>query len=99
MNCVHRACTTCALLLSLFGGPARADMEQARDLKISKVVRCKVRYFRDGAVLGSRKFVNEFFESQRESFSKKRKDGARRPRGSLKDLAGEIWSLRDLKDG
>ena len=73
--------------------------EQARDPKTSKVVRCKVRYFRDGAVLGSRKFANEFFESQRESFSKKRKDGARRPRGSLKDLAGEIWSLRDLKDG
>jgi len=78
---------------------ARLEKEQARDLKISKVVRCKVRYFKDGAVLGSRKFVDDFFESQRESFSKRRKDGARRPRGSLKDLAGEIWSLRDLKDG
>ena len=78
---------------------ARLEKEQERDLRVSKVVRCKVRYFRDGAVLGSRKFVNDFFESQRESFSKKRKDGARRPRGSLKDLAGEIWSLRDLRDG
>jgi hypothetical protein len=78
---------------------ARLEEEQARDLKIAKVVRCKVRYFKDGAVLGSKKFVNDFFESQRESFSKKRKDGARKPRGSLKGLAGEIWSLRDLKDG
>ena len=77
---------------------ARLEEEQARDLKISKVVRCKVRYFKDGAVLGSRKFVNDFFADHRASFSKKRKDGARRPRGALKDLAGEIWSLRDLKE-
>lgn len=54
---------------------------------------------KDGAVLGSKKFVNDFFESQKERFSAKRKDGARRARGSLKELAGEIWSLRDLKDG
>lgn len=32
MNCVHRACTTCALLLMVLAGAARADMEQARDL-------------------------------------------------------------------
>jgi hypothetical protein len=78
---------------------ARLEKEEARDLKIAKAVQCKVRYFRDGAVLGSRKFANDFFESQRERFSAKRKDGARRARGSLKELAGEIWSLRDLKDG
>ena len=77
----------------------RLKNEQARDLRIAKAVHCKVRYFRDGAVLGSRKFVNDFFESQRDCFSPKRKDGARKARGSLKDLAGEIWSLRDLKDG
>jgi REP element-mobilizing transposase RayT len=78
---------------------ARLDQEEARDLKIAKAVRCRVRYFRDGAVLGSRKFVNDFFNSQKERFSAKRKDGARRTRGSLKALAGEIWTLRDLKDG
>jgi len=77
----------------------RLKEENARDLKIAKLVRCRVRYFKDGAVLGSRKFVNDFFESRREAFGKKRKDGARRAKGSLKDLAGEIWSLRDLKDG
>ena len=42
---------------------ARLENEEARDLKIAKAVQCKVRYFRDGAVLGSKKFVNEFFES------------------------------------
>jgi putative transposase len=78
---------------------ARLENEDARDLKIAKAVHCKVRYFRDAAVLGSRKFVNDFFESQRDRFSLKRKDGARKARGSLKELAGEIWSLRDLKDG
>jgi len=78
---------------------ARLENEEARDLKIAKAVHCKVRYFRDGAVLGSKKFVNDFFKSQRNRFSPKRKDGARKARGSLKELAGEIWSLRDLKDG
>jgi hypothetical protein len=78
---------------------ARLEKEEARDLKIAKAVQCKVRYFRDGAVPRSRKFVNDFFESQRDRFSPKRKDGARKARGSLKALAGEIWNLRDLKDG
>jgi hypothetical protein len=78
---------------------ARLEEEMAWDLKIAQAVRCRVRYFRDGAVLGSRKFVNDFFASQRERFGAKRKDGARKARGALKPLAGEIWSLRDLRDG
>ena len=77
----------------------RLNQERARDLKISKVIQCRVRYFKDGGVLGTKDFVNRFFENHRERFSKKRRDGARRPRGSLKELAGEVWSLRDLKDG
>ncbi len=44
-------------------------------------------------MLGSKKFVNGFFENQRDRFSPKRKDGARKTRGSLKDLAEEIWNL------
>ena len=69
----------------------------ARDLAIAKVVRCRVRYFTDGVVIGSRKFVNHVFKLNLEQFSKKRKDGARKPRGALRDLAGEIWSMRDLQ--
>ena len=72
--------------------------ERERDLKISKVIQCRVRYFRDGAVIGSRKFVNELFQAKREHFGPKRKDGARKPRGSLGELAGDLWSLRDLRD-
>ena len=71
--------------------------EDARDLSIAKVVRCRVRYFTDGVVIGSRKFVNDAFKLNREHFSDKRKDGAREPRGALRDLAGEIWSMRDLQ--
>jgi len=38
------------------------------------------------------------FQASRERFGPKRKDGARKPRGVLGELAGEIWSLRDLKE-
>jgi hypothetical protein len=76
---------------------AELNKEETRDFAIAKVVRCRVRYFTDGVVIGSRKFVNETFLLNRQQFSKKRKDGARKPRGALRDLAGEIWSLRDLQ--
>ncbi|YCM44017.1 transposase [Verrucomicrobiaceae bacterium 227] len=75
----------------------RLSEDEARDLKISKVVRCRVRYFTDGAVIGSKSFVNGVFQANRERFGSKRKDGARKPRGALGEMAGEIWSLRDLK--
>ncbi|YCM45256.1 transposase [Verrucomicrobiaceae bacterium 227] len=77
----------------------RLSEEGARDLKISKVVRCRVRYFTDGAVIGSKAFVNGVFQASRERFGPKRNDGARKPRGALGEMAGEIWSLRDLKVG
>jgi len=74
----------------------RLSKDEARDLKISKVIRCRVRYFTDGAVIGSRGFVDGVFRASRERFGPKRKDGARKPRGALGEMAGEIWSLRDL---
>jgi putative transposase len=76
---------------------ARLSEEKARDLKISKVIQCRVRYFTDGAVIGSKSFVDGVFEASRDQFGPKRKDGARKPHGSLGEMAGEIWSLRDLK--
>ena len=75
----------------------RLSKDKERDLKISKLIRCRVRYFTDGAVIGSKDFVDGIFRGHREWFGPKRKDGARRPRGALRDLAGEIWSLRDLQ--
>ena len=67
------------------------------DLKIAAMLRCRVRYFTDGAVIGSKVFVNEAFAATRERFSEKRKDGARRLRGSGTGAAGVLWSARDLR--
>jgi REP element-mobilizing transposase RayT len=67
------------------------------DLKMAAMLRCRVRYFTDGAVIGSKAFVNEAFAANRERFTERRKDGARRLKGKGKAAAGELWSLRDLR--
>jgi putative transposase len=69
------------------------------DLGMAAMLRCRVRYFTDGAVIGSKAFVNETFEAARDRFTTKRKDGARRLRGSGKAAAGALWSVRDLRVG
>lgn len=75
----------------------RLSDEAALDLKISKSIQIKVRYFTDGAVLGSKRFVNGIFSRSRHRFSAGRQDGARKPRGALKEMSGELWSMRDLQ--
>jgi REP element-mobilizing transposase RayT len=67
------------------------------DLKLAAMLRCRVRYFTDGAVIGSRAFVNEAFAAARERFTAKRKDGARAMRGSGCAAKGLLWSVRDLR--
>jgi putative transposase len=67
------------------------------DLGMSAMLRHRVRYFTDGAVIGSREFVNEAFAGARERFSARRKDGARRLRGGGAAAAGVLWSVRDLR--
>jgi REP element-mobilizing transposase RayT len=69
------------------------------DLGMAGMLMKRVRYFTDGAVIGSKEFVNEAFAGARERFSKRRKDGARRMRGSGKAAAGTLWSMRDLRMG
>jgi REP element-mobilizing transposase RayT len=63
------------------------------------LLRCRVRYFTDGVVIGSRMFVNEAFAASRERFGANRKDGARKMRGAAAAAAGVLWSLRDLRKG
>lgn len=53
----------------------------------------RVRYFADGAVLGSREFVDGVFVALRERWGPKRMDGARPVRGVESDLC----VLRDLR--
>ena len=67
------------------------------DLPMAAMLRRRVRYFTDGAVIGGREFVNAAFLAARERFGAKRKDGARRLRGSGAPAAGTLWSLRDLR--
>jgi hypothetical protein len=77
------------------GGEDSGGLKSA--LQLGEMLRHRVRYFTDGAVIGSQAFVNEAFEAARERFSAKRKDGARRLRGSGKPAAGLLWSARDLR--
>jgi hypothetical protein len=68
-----------------------------KDLRVTQMLRCRVRYFTDGAVIGSRAFVDEVFRETRERFGPKRKTGARKLRGAGSAAAGMIWSARDLR--
>jgi REP element-mobilizing transposase RayT len=74
-----------------------AEEKKMGEIPFGRMLRCRVRYFTDGAVIGSKAFVNESFAGARERFGPKRKDGARRLRGSGKPAAGLLWSVRDLR--
>jgi hypothetical protein len=78
---------------------AEREREQDGEIPLGKMLRCRVRYFTDGAVIGSRSFVDEAFASARERFGAKRKDGARTMRGSGSGAKGLLWSIRDLHKG
>ena len=65
------------------------------DLRLAAMLRHRVRYFTDGAVIGSKDCVELCFEQARERFGRKRKKGAKRIRGSAKEAAGVIWCARD----
>ena len=74
-------------------------LETVKDLGMAKMLRCRVRYFTDGAVIGSKEFVNEAFARSRERFGPKRQTGARRLKGDSEPASGVLWSLRDLRKG
>jgi len=75
------------------------QLERSRDVAIGRMLRCRVRYFTDGAVLGSREFVDGVFLRCRERFGSKRTTGARKLRGDAAAAAGMLWSVRDLRKG
>ena len=72
----------------------------ARGGKLSQAdyLRCKVRYFSDGAVIGGKAFVEEMFAAFRDRFGPKRKDGARPLRGLAGDSPDErLFNFRQLR--
>ena len=80
-------------------GEAEREQEKGGEISLSKMLRCRVRYFTDGAVIGSRGFVDEVFARSRERFGAKRSSGARRLRGDASPASGVLWSMRDLRKG
>jgi hypothetical protein len=74
-----------------------AVVGQGGVMSVHQVLRHRVRYFCDGAVLGTAAFVNAVFEreqSLRKRFGEKRTSGARRMRGAE---WGDLRVLRDLQ--
>ena len=82
------------------GGFTRERIEAERKrggrLPVWQVLRCRVRYFTDGAVLGSKGFVDGVFVRERSRFGPNRESGARKIRD---EVLGAVMSLRDLKNG
>jgi len=70
-----------------------------KDLGMTKMLGGRIRYFTDGAVIGSKEFVNEVFASAKDRFGPKRKDGARKLKGDAAPANRVLWSLRDLRKG
>lgn len=70
--------------------------EAARDGEMTRaeVIRCRVRYFTHGAVMGSAAFVDNIFRANRRSFGANRTSGARKMKGA--DW-GDLCVIRDLR--
>ena len=72
----------------------KSVLESDGKLSLQQALRCRVRYFSDGVVLGSKTFVEDVFQRNREQFGLKRKSGARPLR---KAEAGDLCTMRDLR--
>ena len=76
------------------GAQVAAVMAKEGALSLPELLRHRVRYFTDGAVLGSRGYVDEMFQAKRGFFGEKRRSGARKMRGGQWE---ELFCLRDLQ--
>ena len=74
-----------------------AELERRGEVALGRILRSRVRYFTDGAVIGSRAFVDGVFAACRDRFGQRRESGARRLRGSAAAAAGILFSVRDLR--
>ncbi len=69
----------------------QAVLDAKGKLPKAVILRCRVRYFTDGVVLGSRCYVDDVFHRHRRQFGSKRKSGARSMRGA--DW-GDLYTVR-----
>ena len=72
-----------------------AVWEAGGKLELAQALRCRIRYFTEGVVLGSQSFVDDFFARQKREFGGRRTSGGRRMKAAR---WGELRVLRDLKD-
>jgi REP element-mobilizing transposase RayT len=81
--------------------PEEQAAKQQRDGEIpfARMLQHRIRYFTDGAVIGSRIFVDEAFANSRTRFGPKRNSGARKMRGNASAASPLIYSMRDLRKG
>jgi len=75
------------------GENIRKVLSKRGRVPMREYLRRRVRYFTDGAVIGSKGFLEDVFARTRELWGGKRKDGARRLRG----LSEKMYALRDLQ--
>lgn len=68
--------------------PAKVEqvLRSGGELTLDELLRCRVRYFTDGLVLGSQAYVDEIFHRFRSRFGEKRQAGARPMRGGFAGL-------------
>ena len=75
-------------------------LEQNGKLSCAEMLRCRTRYFTDGAVIGSKLFINEFFSRVKDGLKGCRQVGAK-PMRKLAKVAevegGKLYSFRDLQ--
>ena len=81
--------------------PEEQSAKQQRDGEIpfARMLQHRIRYFTDGAVIGTRIFVDEAFVNSRSRFGPKRNSGARKMRGDASAAGTMLWSMRDLRKG
>src|SRR5580700_5307561 len=68
--------------------------QQQGEIPLAELLRCRIRYFTDGGILGSRAFVQEQFTRCRQILPSSQSDRGYR----LRVIAGDqIWALRNLR--
>ncbi len=73
----------------------RETANRGRESSVKRLAK-RVRYFSDGAAIGSQEFLEAVFERSRTIFGPRRRTGARKFRGA--EWKGEgLFSLRDLR--
>jgi REP element-mobilizing transposase RayT len=73
---------------------AETAMNETASLSEAEMLHRKVRYFADGLVIGTKRFVNGVFALTRDHFGPRRTSGARKIRG----VDTELCAMRDLQN-